>query len=161
MKYAVLLVSALMLFSCSEESSEGEGVVAEIDETQELENIHAKVKQFSKHVVAGDFEAVGEMYTEDAKIFPSGLDIVEGREAVTDYWDQPSDYSISYHRVSPEEVKIWGDEAYDYGYYEGKSMDTLGNESAPWKGKYVIIWKKENDDWKIHLDIWNRIDQEN
>jgi ketosteroid isomerase-like protein len=49
------------------------------------------------------------------------------------------------------------DFAYDYGYYSGSSAKT-GEESSKFQGKYVIIWKKENNDWKIYLDIWNRID---
>lgn len=157
MKHLVFFASFLVLFACSEANVENPEPQNEISEADELEIIHSKIKEFSEHVVAGDHEAVGNMYTEDAKIFPSGADIVEGREAVTDYWITPSAYSVSHHKVTPEEIKIWGDEAYDYGYYEGRSMDSLGNES-PWKGKYVIIWKKEDKEWKVHLDIWNRID---
>jgi ketosteroid isomerase-like protein len=160
MKYVLSITTMLVLFSCSEgETKTDDDVVTEINESEEIELIEANVKQFSEHVMNGDFQAVGEMYTEDAKIFPTGLNIIEGRDAVIDYWDQPSDFSISHHKVTPKEIKIWGDEAYDYGYYEGRSMDSLGAES-PWKGKYVIIWRKIEDDWKIHLDIWNRIQED-
>lgn len=158
MKYTLFLVSVLVLFSCSQESSDSNSEkIEEVNEVTEKELIQANIKEFSEHVVDGDFEAVGEMYLEGAKIFPSGMNIIEGREAITDYWDYPSASKISYHKVTPEEIKILGDEAYDYGYYEGKSMDTLGNES-PWKGKYVIVWKKVSEDWKIYLDIWNRVE---
>lgn len=157
MKRILFFASIFVLFSCSENTTEDVNLdETNISESDEKEIIHSKIKEFSEHVMAGDHEAIGNMYTEDAKIFPSNLDIIEGREAVTDYWYNPSSYTTSYHKVTPEELKIWGDEAYDYGYYEGRSMDSLGNES-PWKGKYVIIWKKEDNDWKVHLDIWNRI----
>ncbi len=23
------------------------------------------------------------------------------------------------------------------------------------KGKYIVVWKKENGDWKVWRDIWN------
>ena len=43
------------------------------------------------------------------------------------------------------------------GYYEGKTQRKDGSEIS-WKGKYVIVWKKEKGDWKIHLDAWNRVE---
>lgn len=122
----------------------------------EMKKILANIGQFSKSVMASDYPGIGQAYTEDAKIFPSNLDIIAGREAITKYWVQPDGSSIKHHKITPEEIKITGDEAYDYGYYEGISVNSEGVESS-WKGKYVIIWRKVDDQWKIYLDIWNRI----
>ncbi|MEO0584930.1 MAG: nuclear transport factor 2 family protein [Bacteroidota bacterium] len=66
----------------------------------------------------------------------------------------PEGVAITYHKVTPEEIKIIGDEAYDYGYYEGKTKSAERGESS-WGGKYVIIWRKVEGEWKIYLDIWN------
>lgn len=60
------------------------------------------------------------------------------------------------HKISPQEIKIIGNEAYDYGYYEGTTRFSDGKEKSG-KGKYVIVWKKVENEWKIYLDIWNRI----
>jgi len=30
---------------------------------------------------------------------------------------------------------------------------------SSWKGKYVIVWKKVDSKWKMHLDIWNSVKQ--
>lgn len=95
-------------------------------------------------------------YTDDAKIFPNNMDIIEGRDAIITYWTLPEGVETIYHKITPEEIKILGNEAYDYGYYEGKTKRADGSE-LKWKGKYVIIWKKINEEWKIYLDIWNRI----
>ncbi|MEO1413717.1 MAG: nuclear transport factor 2 family protein [Bacteroidota bacterium] len=118
--------------------------------TQILENVSA----FSQHVMDGDHEAVGKCYTSDAKIFPNNRDIIAGQEDVTTYWKMPEGVAITYHKVTPEEIKIIGDEAYDYGYYEGKTKSAERGESS-WGGKYVIIWRKVEGEWKIYLDIWN------
>jgi ketosteroid isomerase-like protein len=58
--------------------------------------------------------------------------------------------------ITPVEIKVNGDFAYDYGYYEGETLFTNGRSSR-WIGKYVIVWKKENGKWKIYLDIWNSL----
>ena len=63
---------------------------------------------------------------------------------------------MKFHKITPKEIKVVGNEAYDYGYYEGTTLRANGSESN-WKGKYVIIWKKVAGEWKIYLDIWNRI----
>jgi len=90
------------------------------------------------------------------KIFPSGSDIIIGRKAIKEKWTLPKGSSIVTHKVMPKEIKIIEDYAYDYGYYEGSSTNEKG-DLFPFKGKYVIVWKKNNDSWKIYLDIWNAI----
>lgn len=127
-----------------------------IGDEKEIENILANIENFSKYIMASDYRQIGNSYTEDAKIFPNNRDIIVGRKAITDYWRLPEGVQTSYHKVTPGEIKINNDEAYDYGYYEGTTRRANGEE-VPWKGKYVIVWKKIDGDWKIYLDIWNRI----
>ncbi|GAB5400360.1 MAG: hypothetical protein Aureis2KO_19450 [Aureisphaera sp.] len=126
-----------------------------IGDEDEMNVILKNIQVFSELVMNSDFEGIGNTYTEDAKIFPTNKAIIEGREAITDYWKLPEGTVISYHKIIPEEIKIIGDEAYDFGYYEGATQKD-GKESR-WQGKYVIVWKKVGDDWKIYLDIWNRV----
>ena len=126
-----------------------------IGESSEIKSILANIEGFSKAVVAGDHQSIGYAYTQDGKIFPGNKKIIAGKEAVTRYW-QNAVGGIIYHKILPEEIKIIGNEAYDYGYYEGITRRDSGEEIS-WKGKYVIVWKKVDGDWKIYLDIWNRV----
>lgn len=115
-----------------------------------------QIAQFSKEVVAGNAKAIAAMYTEDGKIFPGGRRIMEGRQALEEYWTPGGSSRISYHKITPEEIKFLGDYAYDFGYYEGKTTQADGT-SSDWAGKYVIVWKRVGEEWQIYLDIWNRI----
>ncbi len=120
-----------------------------------LENID----NFSKALMAANYDAVVDAYTSDAKIFPGGRDILHGSEAIRNYWTPPADRKskLIFHKVHPKEIKIIGKEAYDWGYYEGKTQMEDGSISS-WKGKYIITWKEvEAGVWKIYLDIWNRV----
>ncbi|MEL7247617.1 MAG: nuclear transport factor 2 family protein [Bacteroidota bacterium] len=123
---------------------------------QQHKELLAGIADFSKEVVAGNAKAVAEMYTEDGKIFPGGRRIMEGQEVLEQYWTPASTARISYHKITPEEIKFIGDYAYDFGYYEGKTTTQEG-ETSDWAGKYVIVWKRVGEEWKIYLDIWNRI----
>lgn len=121
--------------------------------------IRRNARLFSAAIVAGDYDFVVNAYTEDGKIFPNNAKILEGSDALRKYWTpNPQNKSrTSFHKLMPEEIKILGEEAYDYGYYEGKTLQENGQESS-WKGKYVVVWKEVAPDvWKMYLDIWNRV----
>ncbi|MEM6346688.1 MAG: DUF4440 domain-containing protein [Bacteroidota bacterium] len=149
MKYYLILLAFLTTsFTATGQTYTGD--------EKEIETILSLVAGFSEAVMAGDAVAIANAYTEDAKIFPTDVDIISGREAVQKYWTPGEGYRTSYHKITPSEIKIMGDEAYDFGYYEGTT--TLDNgEMRSWRGKYVIVWKKIDGEWKIYLDIWNSI----
>lgn len=126
---------------------------------KDLNIIKRNIRLFSEALVNQDFDFVVDAYTTDGKIFPNNRPILEGPEALRKYWTPPpgSKNRITYHKITPTEITVTGDSAYDFGYYEGRSIGNDGNESS-WKGKYVIVWKEvEPDVWKMYLDIWNRV----
>lgn len=123
---------------------------------EDIDLILANIKAFSSAVMSSEYQSIGDAYTDDAKIFPNNREIIKGREAIIRYWTLPEGVQTKYHKITPEEIRIIGNEAYDYGYYEGTTLRADGTE-ASWKGKYVIIWKKIEDNWKMYLDIWNGI----
>lgn len=111
---------------------------------------------FSKAFMASDIDGMMDSYTKDAKIFPQNLEILQGDD-LRNYWAPKNGSSRTiHHKITSEHIKFFGDFAHDYGYYEGKTQGGDGSITV-WKGKYVVIWKKEKGKWKMHLDIWNPI----
>ena len=128
----------------------------EMGTEMEREAIIAASNNFSKAFMAKDIEGMMAIYTEDAKIFPNNLEILAG-EDLKNYWTPKNGSPKAvHHKISSEHIKFFGDYAHDYGYYEGKTERDDGSISE-WKGKYLVVWKKENGEWKMHLDIWNPI----
>ncbi len=127
-----------------------------IGDEREIQQILSEIRLFSEAVMASDYDNIANAYTTDGKIFPNNREIISGRDSIRAYWVLPEGVRTSYHHITPLEIKITGDEAYDYGYYEGTTLRADGTESH-WRGKYVIIWRKVDEEWKIYLDIWNRI----
>ena len=142
----------LLLLSISSYAQEYAGKGEDINII--LENIN----EFSRLYVSAETDRLAAMYCEDAKIFPAGDDIIIGQTAIEKKWTLPKGAKVLSHKVTPKEIKIIEDYAYDYGYYEGSSINK-DDITSNWKGKYVIIWKKEDNNWKIYLDIWNRINE--
>ena len=101
-------------------------------------------------VEAGDAEAAGECYTEDAQLLPPNSPPVIGREAIASFWEGMFG-AIKGVKLETLEVLGQGDAPSEVGSYEltgaeGQKLD---------HGKYVVVWKKEGEDWKLHRDIWN------
>ena len=125
----------------------------------DIGTIMQHIDAFSAALVGRDYDKVVDAYTPDASIFPDRRDILTGRDAIATYWTPPANATSRtvHHRVTPEEIRLTGDsEAYDWGYYEGTTERADGSR-ANWRGKYVIVWRKLGSDWKIYLDIWNRV----
>jgi ketosteroid isomerase-like protein len=122
----------------------------------EKAEIEKQTRNFSAAYVAADYDSLAGFYTEDGKIFPNNARIIEGRQAIKAQWILPEGTEVLQHQIIPSAVTIVGDYAHDYGYFEGSSKNAKG-DVANWKGKYVVIWKKVAGDWKIYLDIWNRV----
>ncbi|MBR9923052.1 MAG: DUF4440 domain-containing protein [Bacteroidetes bacterium] len=146
-----LLVTLCFLFPANTLSAQQfTGMRDDIDEILEA------IEDFSRFYVMADYESLANSYTTDGKIFPNNVDIIEGREAIKKRWELPKGVRVTRHEINPLEINIVEDTAYDYGYYEGTTLNADGSEVS-WKGKYVIVWKKTDEGWKIYLDIWNRI----
>lgn len=129
------------------------------NDKKEVQNILENIEAFSEYYTSGNYEALADAYCKDGIILPPGADIIKGREAIKQRWILPEGLSVPYHKIIPKEIKIIGDYAYDIGYYEGRTVRKDKSEVS-WKGKYLIVWKKEDNDWKIYADAWNKIDDE-
>jgi ketosteroid isomerase-like protein len=115
-----------------------------------------KIIKFSRFYTTENYDSLAASYSFDGVILPPGADIIRGREAIKKRWILPAGVKVPYHKITPIEINVFDDIAYDIGYYEGKTVKKDASE-IEWKGKYLIVWKKEEGDWKIYADAWNRI----
>jgi ketosteroid isomerase-like protein len=127
-----------------------------IGKQKHINQILENTRNFSEFVMSSDYDGIAKSYTKDAKIFPNNTKILTGTDSIISYWTLPAGVEVSFHKITQSEIRVNGNEAYDYGYYEGKTKQADGKESS-WKGKYVIVWRRENGEWKMHLDIWNKV----
>ncbi len=122
----------------------------------EIDAILAAGKRFSAHVVAARVDSIAAYYTVDGKVFPNRSDILVGHDAIRKMWVTPDSTPTIRHQLEPIEILVRGNEAIDHGYYEGETRYPDGKTDG-WRGKYVAIWRKEKGQWRMYLDIWNRL----
>jgi len=115
----------------------------------EIEAVNAKwMELFNK----GDFDGIASLYTEDAVAFPPGSSMVKGRTAIGAMWKSMAE-QVSDPKLTTLEVKPLGPSAAsEIGTF---SLKTKGPTPQEVSGKYVVVWEKVGDDWKLAADIWN------
>ena len=99
----------------------------------------------------GDAQGMADLYTEDGMLLPTGSDFVRGKEAIRNFWQGAMDMGIKDAKLDIVEVEHQGDTVIEMGQYTLKSADGAVMD----QGKYVVIWKQEHGQWKLHRDIWN------
>ncbi len=100
----------------------------------------------------GDFAAVAGMYTEDAYLLPPGSEMAKGRSNVQAFWTKAAE-AVGDLKLTTVDVKPLGnDAASEIGTF---SLMTKGQQRQPVTGKYVVVWQKVGNDWKLATDIWN------
>ena len=95
--------------------------------------------------------AARETYTSDARILPPGAPMVQGLEAIAQFWVAAAQQmGIAGVRLQTLDLQPMGDGAYEIGR---ATLTLAGGQSA--EVKYVVLWRQENERWRWHLDMWN------
>ena len=115
----------------------------------EIEAVNAKwIDFFNK----GDFAGIGTLYTEDATALPPGSAMVKGRAAIEAMWKSMAE-QVTDPKITALDVKSLGPSAArEIGTF---SLKTKGPTSQEVSGKYLVVWEKVGNDWKLATDIWN------
>jgi ketosteroid isomerase-like protein len=113
--------------------------------------IEANNKVFSAAVARGDAAAVAALYTSAAQALPPGGEIARGRDAIQKAFLGMIDAGATDLTLGTLEVEAHGDTAHEVGTWALKAKDGTALD----KGKFIVIWKKEAGQWRLHRDIWN------
>ncbi len=107
--------------------------------------------QFVDGAGRGDVEAMGGVYTEDARILPPGQPMIQGRAAIQEFWASAAQaLGVTGVDLATEVLETQADTAEEIGAYT-----IHGGGGVLDQGKYVVIWKRTDDGWRWYWDIWN------
>lgn len=98
----------------------------------------------------GDPEGVAALYTDDAVLLAPQRAMLEGRGAVEAFMRGAMEQGVTEIDLESVEVVGLGDTAYEMGEYELFAGDRRVD-----RGKYLVVWRKESDGWKLHRDMMN------
>jgi len=113
--------------------------------------IAAANQKFMAAFSRSDAAGLAALYTENGQILPPNSDFVTGKPAIQGFWQAVIDMGIQEAQLEIVEVEGHGDTAIEVSTF---ILKDAGGQALD-KGKYIVIWKQEAGQWKLHRDIFN------
>jgi uncharacterized protein (TIGR02246 family) len=113
--------------------------------------IAAGNESFMAAVKRGEAAGLAALYTEDGQVLPPNGDFVTGKGAIQMFWQAVMDMGIQEAKLDIVEVEGHGDTAIEVSTF---TLHGEGGQALD-RGKYIVIWKREGGQWKLHRDIFN------
>ena len=128
-------------------------------------------KQFVEAFKTRDFSAVADMFTDDAVMLPPRRNIITGKNKIQSFWTRSK--RLHELKFDTDSVTTLGsDVVREIGTLRmlvgrsgaGRGGDDSGEAGSDQaeraqpreiSGKYVFVWRKLNDGWKLETSIWN------
>jgi len=115
--------------------------------TGEITTAH---QQYVEALNEGDAVMLASMSTEHAILLPPNAEMIEGREAIKEYWR--SVFAAGLKDLSVRTVRV--DE---YGGDAASEIDRISLNAPATRdvleGKYVIVWRKRDESWLLAAGI--------
>ncbi|CAN5496630.1 hypothetical protein BH24GEM3_BH24GEM3_18510 [soil metagenome] len=122
---------------------------------QVRQEIEAVVRRWMEAYRSGDAAQLSGLYTDDALLLPPDTDMVRGREAIQQVFGGIMASGVKEINLSIVEIESDGGQ---FAHEVGTAELVIRPEGQPemrGTGKYVVIWKRAGDSWKLHVDIFN------
>jgi uncharacterized protein (TIGR02246 family) len=152
-QFAFLIVVLIFISLCScqnnsKEKTEQSTSIFNLDSAKQ--SIEHQNAAFQTAFENSDSVGLSNLFTSDGKMMIPGGSSVEGRAAITALAAQFMKMKLK--RVA-KTIDVWGNG--DLLAEEGTAslFDQKGTELD--HAKYLVVWKKENGQWKLFRDIWN------
>ena len=115
------------------------------------EAITAVIEKFMAAYNQGDAAGLAALYTENGQLLPTNNDFITGKPAIQAFWQARMNPGVSSVKLESIEIETHGSTSIEVGLY---SVQAQENQILD-KGKYIVIWKFERGQWKLHRDMMN------
>ncbi len=106
--------------------------------------------QFTQAMNTGDVDKVISFFSEEGAVLPPNGEMVTGKHQVRAFWQTVISGGLK-ATLETDEISSFGDHAYELGFYYLKTPKGEIKDH----GKYIVIWVRERNRWKMHRDIFN------
>lgn len=120
----------------------------------EIDSIQSQFARFQQALASKDSTAFKDLYSIDAVSLLQNQPPRKGGAAIEARWKASFAGPFSLHLTS-QEIRLSpnGQDAYQYGTFEIVSTDPAASLLA--SGKWLYLWRKESDRWRIVLEMDN------
>lgn len=114
------------------------------------EEIQKASDHFSETFKSGDADAMADLYTANGVLYPPDSPPVRGSENIKAFWQAIFDAGITDAKLKTITADGYGNHAIE----EGEVTIFVGDQMVG-KEKYLVVWHKVNNEWKLHQDMFN------
>ena len=137
--------AAILISGCKQKATTPPANTGKPDSAALRTEIETRLREYERLLQNRDSLALGDMYMEDAEIIPS----ITGRVKITEALGAMIRDSITGRFTT---TQIWGN--HELIVEEGKGNWLKPGGVIAGRGKYLLVWKKDNGKWKILRDTW-------
>lgn len=145
MKQLFLFASSLLLINCIDKSKN------DFDITAIKTQIEKANDTYGERFFKNDSTFYTNLYTKDAIVMPEFGNSVKGRAEIFKYYYNGGKNEPITIDLKTTDVYGSTDLVSEEGTYiiKNKSNQILD------EGKFIALWKQEDNTWKLHREIWN------
>ena len=144
--FFTLLIGLTFITSCDQKKTEKNAETEQTDISILKKEIEVRLREYENLLKNGDSIALGGMYMIDAEIIPSTV----GRENIIKVFGSMIRDSIT--GSSFKTTQLWGDN--QLLVEDGTGTWSHANGTVVGQGRYLLVWKKVDGEWKILRDTW-------
>jgi ketosteroid isomerase-like protein len=111
---------------------------------------------FEQEVAAKrNIDALDQVYTRNARILPPGAEMISGRDNIKNFWRGAIEsMGVKAVKLQTVEFEALGDAGLEIGR---ATLEFTLAGAQPVDVKYVVLWKREDGDWKWDVDMWSPV----
>ena len=151
LKVSSLFLMTVLIIStgCQQQTTDTKTVIKEFDLQKAKSFIDSINTKFSEQIKNGDSMALASHYSSDAAILLSNTEPIRGKDILSAWGSMLRAGSAD---ISFQTIDLTGSNDFliETGY-----IVTKINEDNIDKSKYLVIWKKQNGEWKLYRDMVN------
>ena len=145
-----LIVPILLFIGIVAAGCAGNEAGTEYDLESTRGEIEANIQRFESFVAEQQWDSLMTLYTEDALFMPQNAETAEGN-AIRDGFVQMGSMGVSGIDLETVDLELAGNTAYEVGRYTLEGPNGMQID----QGKYLVVWKNVDGEWKLHRDIFN------
>jgi len=147
--------SATALSACDRTTVADGNRVAQADAAADKQAIRSTNERWLQLIRAKDAAGIAQLYAADGAVMPPNEKAASGRESIEQWWGrsmQMPGFDLTFE-TDQLVVSQAGDMALDRGTYRFAATPPSG--AIDDSGKYVVVWRKVDGEWKVAADIFN------
>ena len=146
-----ILVLVVSMLACNSKDKE-ENAESKSSNTFDMQKARAFIDSINakwvEQIRDGDSAALASHYSSDAELLTNGSNPIEGKDILS-AWGSMIRSGLRDWTFTTTDLQGNSDFLIETGNYEIKDS----NKKLADKGKYLVVWKKQNGDWKLYRDV--------